>query len=129
VKYVLAIYDDEARWQNLSEEAQRVETDEYWQLDDEATEAGVLITSQALEPSASMRSVQVREGEVLITDGPYAETKEQLGGIYLLECESLEEAIEWAAKVPAARYGRVAVRPVHEFERDEAAAASTAKSS
>ena len=119
MKYLLAIYGDEARWPELDDAAQAAEIDEYWRLDDEATAAGVFIASQALEPSQSTRSVRVREGEVMVTDGPFVETKEELGGFYLLECESAEEAIEWAAKVPAARSGRVDVRPVIEFERPE----------
>jgi hypothetical protein len=128
VKYVLAIYDDEARWPALDQEAQAAETDEYWRLDDSATEAGAFIASQALEPSESTRSVRVREGEVIVTDGPFAETKEQLGGFYLLECETAEEALEWAAKVPAARSGRVDVRPVMEFERPEPSPAEATES-
>jgi hypothetical protein len=125
VKYLLAIYDDEARWPELDEAAQAAEIDEYRRLDDAATAAGVFIASQALEPSESTRSVRVREGEVLVTDGPFAETKEQLGGFYLLECESAEEAIEWAARIPAVRSGRVDVRPVIEFERPANAPAAT----
>jgi hypothetical protein len=129
VKYLLAIYDDEARWPELDEVAQAAEIDEYWRLDDAATAAGVFIASQALEPSDSTRSVRVREAEVVVTDGPFAETKEQLGGFYLLECESAEEAIEWAAKIPAARSGRVDVRPVIEFERPADAATAPASES
>jgi hypothetical protein len=126
VKYLLAIYYDESRWPQLDEQAQQAEIDEYWRLDDEAAAAGVFIASQALEPSESTRSVRVRESEVMVTDGPFAETKEQLGGFYLLECESADEAVEWATKVPAARSGRVDVRPVMEFERPADASATTA---
>jgi hypothetical protein len=126
VKYLLAIYDDETRFPGLDEAAQQAEIDEYWRLDDDATRAGVFLASQALEPSESTRAVRIREGEILVTDGPFAETKEQLGGFYLLECESAEDAIEWAAKVPAARSGRVEVRPVIEFERPADAPATAA---
>ena len=124
MKYLLAIYHDEARWPGLDEAAQEAEIDEYWRLDDEATSAGVFLASQALEPSESTRSVRIREGEVIVTDGPFAETKEQLGGFYLLECGSADEAIEWATKVPAARSGRVDVRPVLEFERSDSTPAA-----
>ncbi len=126
MKYLLAVYHDEDRWPALDEEAQQAEINAYWRLDDEATDAGVFIASQALEPSEATRSVRIREGEVVVTDGPFAETKEQLGGFYLLECESADEAIEWATKVPAARSGRVDVRPVVEFERPADTAAATA---
>jgi hypothetical protein len=60
--------------------------------------------------------VRVRDGERMLTDGPFAETKEQLGGFYLLECNSLDEAIDWAAKIPGARFGSVEVRPVMNYE-------------
>jgi hypothetical protein len=119
MKFLLAIYHDETRWPALDEAAQRTEIDEYWRLDDEATAAGAFIASHALEPTATARSVRVRDGERLVTDGPFAETKEQLGGFYLLECRDVDEAIEWAGKVPAARSGRVDVRPVAEFGRSD----------
>jgi hypothetical protein len=119
VKYLLAIYDDEARWPSLDEETQQAEIDAYWRLDHEAEATGELIISQALAPSTWASSVRVRGGEVLVTDGPFAETKEQLGGFYLLDCDDLARAIEWASKVPAARNGRVEVRAVAEFERDD----------
>jgi hypothetical protein len=126
MKFALTVYDDEARFAALDEAAQQAEVDEYWRLEDAAAEAGVLITSQALQPSEATRSVRIREGEVLLTDGPFAETKEQLGGFYLLECSSADEAIEWASKVPGARHGRVEVRPVAEFERSEGSSAPAA---
>jgi hypothetical protein len=126
MKFALTVYDDEARFAALDEAAQQAEVDEYWRLEDAAVEAGVLITSQALQPSEATRSVRIREGEVLLTDGPFAETKEQLGGFYLLECASAEDAIEWASKVPGARHGRVEVRPVAEFERSEGSSAPAA---
>jgi hypothetical protein len=126
MKFALTVYDDEARFAALDEAAQQAEVDEYWRLEDAAAEAGVLITSQALQPSEATRSVRIREGEVLLTDGPFAETKEQLGGFYLLECASAEDAIEWASKVPGARHGRVEVRPVAEFERSEGSSAPAA---
>jgi hypothetical protein len=124
MKYLLAIYDDEGRWGGLDESAQQAEIDAYWRLDDEATERGALLASHPLEPSASTRVVRVRDDEAIVTDGPFAETKEQLGGFYLLECASVEEAIEWARKIPAVESGRVEVRSVLEFERDESPAAS-----
>ncbi|MEM9202266.1 MAG: YciI family protein [Actinomycetota bacterium] len=77
--------------------------------------AGVWVGGEPLEVTAMATSVQLRQGEVLTTDGPFAETKEQLGGFYILECESLDEAIAWAAKIPHAASGTVEVRPVPDF--------------
>jgi len=69
-----------------------------------------------LQPIATATSVRVRSGETLTTDGPFAETKEQLGGYYMLDCENLDEAIKWASKIPGAKDGTIEVRPIWEFE-------------
>lgn len=87
----------------------------YMQFGEASTEAGVFVAGEALAPTASATSVQLRDGEILTTDGPFAETKEQLGGFYILECETLDEAITWAAKIPHASNGTVEVRPVPDF--------------
>lgn len=79
--------------------------------------AGVLIDCSPLAPPASATTVRVRDGEILLTDGPAAEIKEQLGGFALLECSDLDEALKWAATFPAARAGWVEVRPVIAVER------------
>lgn len=79
-------------------------------------EAGVFVSGEPLETTSTATSVQLRDGEVLTTDGPFAETKEQLGGFYILECETLDEAIKWAAQIPHAASGTVEVRPVPNFE-------------
>ena len=87
----------------------------YMQFGEEGTAAGVIVTGEPLEPTSTATSVQVRDGEVFMTDGPFAETKEQLGGFYILECDSLDEAMKWAAKIPHASTGTVEVRPVPDF--------------
>jgi hypothetical protein len=79
----------------------------------EAREAGVLVAGDEMAPTADATTGRVREARVLVTDGPYAEAKEALGGYFLLECDSLHEAVEWAARIPAASHGAVEVRPVH----------------
>ena len=80
----------------------------------DATAAGALVDASELESTAAATSVRVRNGEALVTDGPYAEVKESLGGYYLFSCDSLDEAIAWAAKIPAAWHGgAIEVRPVH----------------
>lgn len=89
---------------------------QYTALEEEMTEAGVTFSGNALQPVSTATSVQVRDGKIGLHDGPFAETKEQLGGYYLFDCESLDEAVKWAAKIPSARYGTVEVRPVMDFE-------------
>lgn len=79
-------------------------------------EAGVYVAGEPLEDTNTATSVRLRDGEILTTDGPFAETKEQLGGFYILECETLDEAIKWAAQIPHAATGTVEVRPVPSFE-------------
>jgi len=90
--------------------------EQYRAFDDEANAAGVIVGGNALEAVSTAKSVQLRNGNTHITDGPFAETKEQLGGYYLLECNSLDEAIKWAAKIPSARYGTIEVRPIMVFD-------------
>ncbi|HEX2129782.1 MAG TPA: YciI family protein [Solirubrobacterales bacterium] len=119
MKYVLAIYDDESRFPALSQAEQEAEIEAYWRLDADAIEAGVFIASEPLQPTPETTTVVVRDEDAVVTDGPFAETKEQLGGFYLLDCESREDAVAWAARIPAARHGRVEVRPVMEFEPPE----------
>ena len=84
----------------------------YFAVTEAMAQAGVLVDSAPLRPGASATTVRVRGGETLLTDGPYAELKEQLGGYTLLECADLDEALRWAAKIPAAARGAVEVRPV-----------------
>ena len=112
MQYMLLIFDDERVWGELNEEERGRLYAEYGTFTNELREAGALITADQLQPSTTATLVQVRDGETLTTDGPFAETKEQLGGYYLIEAESLDEAIEWAAKIPSARGGTIEVRPV-----------------
>ena len=74
--------------------------------------AGVLVDSGPLQPASSATTVRVRGGEPLVTDGPFAELKEQIGGYYVLDCADLDEALRWAAAIPAARYGAIEIRPL-----------------
>jgi hypothetical protein len=129
VKYLVTIYGDESRWENMAPEEGKAILDAYFAFGDEAERAGVLLGGEGLQPTASATTVRVRDGDKTVTDGPFAETKEQLGGFYLLECKDLDEAIEWAAKIPGAQTGSVEVRPVMDYEgagqEDQGAAAST----
>jgi hypothetical protein len=85
---------------------------DYGAATQEMTRAGVLVDSGPLQPVSSATTVRVRDGEVQLSDGPFAEIKEMLGGYYVLECRDLDEALRWAAMIPAARYGSVEVRPI-----------------
>ena len=123
MRYLLTIYTDESRYATMTpEDSARLMAD-YGAFGQEAQEAGVLLGGEGLQPTATATTVRVRDGEAMFTDGPFAETREQLGGYYLLECADLDEAARWAAKVPDARSGSVEVRPVMDYEamgREEA---------
>jgi hypothetical protein len=115
MRYLALIYNDETSYAALSEaDGQAVLTD-YFQYTKDGREAGVITAGEALQPTHTATTVRVRNGKVATTDGPFAETKEQLGGFYLLECANLDDAIAWAAKIPGARDGCVEVRPIAEF--------------
>ena len=103
-----------------SEGADDVDTptliDQYRAFEEEASAAGIIESGNALHPVSMASSVKVREGKTTITDGPFAETKEQLGGYYLFNCKDLDEVLLWAAKIPSARYGTIEVRPIMDIE-------------
>jgi hypothetical protein len=111
--YVLLIYfaDDEREW---PENELRALYQEYFRLSDDLRGAGKLVGSEELAPVSTATTVQVRDGDTIVTDGPFAETKETLGGYYVIEADSLDEAIEWAARIPSARNGKIEIRPVHD---------------
>jgi hypothetical protein len=113
MKYVLAIYEDEKRWSNLKENEIQSELGEYYAFGEQFKEA--IKGGEALQPTGTATTVRVRDGKRLTTDGPFAETKEQLGGFYLVDAKDLDEAIAMAAKIPGARFGSVEVRPVMTF--------------
>jgi hypothetical protein len=124
MKYLLTIYADESKFSGsmTPEESGRMMAD-YGAFGEAAQAAGVLLGGEGLQPTATATTVRVRDGEALFTDGPFAETREQLGGYYLLECADLDEASRWAARIPHASIGAVEVRPVMEYEaagREEA---------
>jgi hypothetical protein len=112
MQYMLLIYGEEDSWASLSEDEMQAVYAEYGKLSEELRERGAYIDGSELQPVSTATSVRVRDGETVLTDGPFAETKEALGGYYLVEAESLDEAIEWAAKIPSARRGVIEVRPV-----------------
>ena len=116
MKYLLMIYTNEQQDAQRTPEEQEANMGEYFAFTNEIREAGVMLGGEALQPTTTATTVRVRQGQTASTDGPFAETKEQLGGYYLLDCDNLDEAIKWAAKIPGAREGSIEIRPLWEFE-------------
>jgi hypothetical protein len=114
MKYMLAIYANETEWSELGDEGRRVMYEEYAAVSEELAGRGMMIDGAELRPTTAATTVRIRDGRTLVTDGPFAETKEQLGGYFVVECESLDEAIEAAGKLPTARHGSIEVRPLVE---------------
>jgi hypothetical protein len=115
MRYLLLIYQNEAEHAKLSQEDLSAEYGAYMAFGEEIQKKGVFLSGEALMPTNTATTVRVRGGKTLNTDGPFAETKEQLGGFYLLNCKDLDEAIQFAAKVPAATDGSIEIRPIMEF--------------
>ena len=115
MKYSLTIYGDETGRESASEEERQATSRAYMELTRELEQKGVLVAGEGLYPTPTATTVRVRDGERKVTDGPFAETKEQLAGFYVLECDDLDEAIAYAAKIPGAQTGCVEVRPVRVF--------------
>jgi hypothetical protein len=115
VQYMLLIYDDESVWTGMPEEERNSVMQEYVAYTEALRDAGKYVAADALQPTSTAKTIQVRDGAPLTTDGPFAETKEQLGGYYVVDVDSEEEALEWAAKIPSARFGKIEVRPVVVF--------------
>ena len=112
MKYMLLIYHDEKASSTLSETERQQILEEYMRLTQQIKSSGHYLASAPLQPTSAASSVRVRNGKRLVTDGPFAETREQLGGYFLIEAKDLDEAIGIAARIPTARRGTVEVRPV-----------------
>ena len=115
MKYLCLIYENEQEWASLSEDQGNAIMQEYYAFTDTYRKSGHVVAGDALQPTETATTVRVRNGKLSTTDGPFAETREQLGGYYLVEAKDLNEAIQIAAKIPAARNGSIEVRPVMEF--------------
>ncbi len=111
MKYALLIYADETGWDTAPEEEKASVYKAYDDFANEAVGRGLMRGGEELNSTATATTVRVRDGETLVSDGPFAETKEQLGGFFLLECKDMDEAIEMAAKIPGAKTGTIEVRP------------------
>lgn len=107
------IYSDEEQWAALSDDEREAAYARYGALARDAEAAGVMAGGHELGPTRDATTVRVRGDETLVTDGPYAEVKEALGGYFLFECSSIDEAVDWAARIPAAEHGAVELRPVY----------------
>ena len=115
MKYMCLIYDAEGVWDGLPEDERNAVYEEYGAFTQSLHDSGAYVSADQLQPIATATTVRVRNGETLVTDGPFAETKEQLGGYYLIECKDIDEATKWAAKCPSATIGSIEVRPVMTF--------------
>jgi hypothetical protein len=114
MQYMILIYGDEKNFAQMSSnpEAQKQMYAAFSQYNTDMRSAGVLRGGAELKPSSSATTVRVKNGKTLTTDGPFAETKEQLGGFYTIEVANLDEAVKWAARCPAAHGGSIEVRPI-----------------
>ena len=129
MKYMLTLIGEEGGWDAVTPEQMQAEMSRWEAFGKELEQAGAFIAGEGLQESATATTVRLEGDERLVTDGPFAETKEQVGGFYLLECENLDEAIAWAKKVPLSG-GGIEVRPVMDYtqygyEEPQAAEASS----
>jgi hypothetical protein len=115
MRYVLLIYGIEADSARMTEEERTALMQAHAAFANEALKRGLLTGGEALQPTSTATTIRVRNGKTLITDGPFAETKEQLAGTYVLNCKDLDEAIELAARIPDALTSSVEIRPVMEM--------------
>jgi hypothetical protein len=128
MKYLCLIYENEREWERKSPAEAEALMGEYFSFTEDIQKNGKYVAGEALQPTATATTVRVRNGKVSTTDGPFAETKEQLGGFYMIEAKDLNDAIQVAAKIPSAKWGTIEVRPVVDFsaeaaKREEAASA------
>jgi len=117
MKYLCLIYDDETMWPSMPREQADAIMGEYYNFTNDIQKSGHYLGGNALQPTQTATTVRVRNGKLSSTDGPFAETKEQLGGYYLIEAKDLNEAIQVAGRIPSARFGSIEIRPIQEFDQ------------
>jgi hypothetical protein len=117
MRYLCLIYDDEKKWAEMPKEEADAMMGEYFAFTEGVKASGHYVAGEALQPVETATTVRVRNGRLSTTDGPFAETKEQLGGFYLIEARDLNDAIQVAAKIPSARIGSIEVRPIVDFSQ------------
>jgi hypothetical protein len=120
MKFLAIIYNDESLYADATPADIGAIFAAHGKFGEDTRAAGVFAGGEGLQPVATATTVRVRDDERLLTDGPYAETKEQIGGYYLLECKDLDDALNWAAQIPEAKTGAIEVRPVMDYEAIEA---------
>src|ERR671923_2698868 len=126
MKYLCLIYENEKNWRSPPPADSEAIMNEYFAFTEEIRKNGKYVGGEALQPTVTATTVRVRNGKVSTTDGPFAETKEQLGGFYMIEAKDLNDAIQVAAKIPSARFGAIEVRPVVDFSQEQAKREQTA---
>jgi hypothetical protein len=112
MQYLMLLYAAESSWGSLTPEQQKAGVEQYFRFTEEIKQNGKWVGSNRLAPVADATTVRVRDGKRVVTDGPFVETKEQLGGYYLIEAKDLDEALAIAARCPGAQHGTIEVRPV-----------------
>jgi hypothetical protein len=112
MNYLLLVYTNEAEFGALAQSEMKKTADEYMEFTKSIVQSGHFKAADRLKPASTASTVRVRNGKVAITDGPFAETREQLGGYYLIDAKNLDEATGIAARIPGARFGCIEVRPV-----------------
>ena len=114
MKYLCLIYSDEAQWPKLPQAENEKMLSEYREFGESIKASGHWVAGHRLHPTSSASTVRIRNGKLSTTDGPFAETKEQLGGFYMIEAKDLNDAIQVASRIPGAKHGSIEVRPVAE---------------
>ena len=117
MKYLCLIYEDESFWSKTPKQELDAIMGDFRAFSTTYKQSGHVLGGNALEPTATATTIRVRNGKMSTTDGPFAETREQLGGYYVLDVENLDEAIKWAYRCPGVKYGTIELRPILEFEQ------------
>jgi hypothetical protein len=117
MKYLCLIYDEEKKLESMPKSDADAFMGEYFTFTDTIKKSGQYIAGEALQPVQTATTIRIRNGKISTTDGPFAETKEQLGGFYMINARDLNEAIQVASKIPSARIGSIEVRPVMDFSQ------------
>ena len=117
MKYLCLIYDEEKKMSTMSKAEADAFMGEYFTFTNEVKQSGQYVAGEALHPVHTATTVRIRNGKTSTTDGPFAETKEQLGGFYLINAKDLNEAIQVASRIPSARHGSIEVRPIVDYSK------------
>ena len=119
MRYLCLIYDEEKKLEQMSKADSDAFMGEYFAFTEDIRKSGQYLAGEALQPVATATTVRIRNGKISTTDGPFAETKEQFGGFYMINAKDLNEAIQVATKIPSARTGSIEIRPVIEFDQPQ----------